>query len=51
VRLAVGIENADDLIADLAQALDQTFGTTTLLTASPSELLPFVIHERLPGLR
>jgi len=51
VRLAVGIENADDLIADLAQALDQTFGTTTLLTASPSELLPFVIHERLPGSR
>ena len=26
VRLAVGIEDAGDLIADLAQALDQTFG-------------------------
>ena len=51
VRLAVGIENADDLIADLARALDQTFGTTTLLTTSPSELLPFVIPERLPGWR
>jgi cystathionine gamma-synthase len=51
VRLAVGIENVDDLIADLAHALDQTFGTTTLLTTSPSELLPFVIPERLPGWR
>jgi cystathionine gamma-synthase len=50
VRYAVGIENADDLVADLAQALDKTFGTTTLLTSSPSELLPFVIPaERLPG--
>ena len=49
VRLAVGIESADDIIADLAQALDQTFGTTTLLSASPSELLPFVIPERLSG--
>jgi cystathionine gamma-synthase len=49
VRLAVGIENADDLIIDLARALDQTFGTTTLLTKSPSELLPFVIPERSPG--
>jgi cystathionine gamma-synthase len=50
VRYAVGVENADDLITDLARALDQAFGTTTLLTASPSELLPFVIPaERLPG--
>jgi len=49
VRLAVGIESADDIIADLAQALDQAFGTTTLLTTSPSELLPFVIPERLTG--
>ncbi len=48
VRLAVGIESSDDIIADLAQALDQTFGTTTLLTTSSSELLPFVIPERLP---
>jgi cystathionine gamma-synthase len=51
VRLSVGIENADDLIADLAHALDQSFGTTTLLTAAPSELLPFVIPERLPSSR
>jgi cystathionine gamma-synthase len=51
VRLSVGIENADDLIADLAHALDQCFGTTTLLTAAPSELLPFVIPERLPSSR
>jgi cystathionine gamma-synthase len=50
IRLAVGIENADDLILDVARALDQVFGTTTLLTASPSELLPFVIPESLPGL-
>jgi cystathionine gamma-synthase len=49
VRLAVGIESADDIIEDLAQALDQAFGTTTLFTTSPSELLPFVIPERLPG--
>ena len=49
VRLAVGIESVDDIIADLAQALDQTFGTTTLLTKSPSDLLPFVVPERLPG--
>ncbi len=49
VRLAVGIESAHDIIADLAQALDQTFGTTTLLTTNPSELLPFVIPEQLPG--
>lgn len=49
VRLAVGIESANDIIADLAQALDQTFGTTTLLTTSSSDLLPFVISERLPG--
>ncbi|GAB4545302.1 MAG: PLP-dependent aspartate aminotransferase family protein [Anaerolineae bacterium] len=49
VRLAVGIESVDDIIADLAQALDQTFGTTTLLTTSPTELLPFVIPDRLPG--
>ncbi len=27
VRLAVGIEDVHDLVADLAQALDQTFGT------------------------
>jgi cystathionine gamma-synthase len=49
VRLAVGIENADDIIADLAHALDQAFGTTTLLAASQSELLPCVIPEQLPG--
>ena len=48
VRLAVGIESTDDIIADLAQALDKTFGTTTLLTTSSPELLPFVIPERLP---
>ena len=25
IRLSVGIENADDIIADLAQAMDKTF--------------------------
>jgi hypothetical protein len=30
VRLAVGIESADDLLADVAQALDQTFQPETL---------------------
>jgi len=49
VRLAVGIENVEDLIADLARALDRVFGTTTLLTASPSEMLPFVLREQFPG--
>ena len=49
VRLAVGIESAEDLIADLARALDHVFGTTTLFTTSPSEMLPFVLRERLSG--
>ncbi len=30
VRLAVGVEAADDLLADVAQALDKTFATETL---------------------
>ncbi len=30
VRFAVGIEDSDDIIADVTQALDQTFDTTTL---------------------
>jgi cystathionine gamma-synthase len=46
VRLAVGIEDADDLVADLAQALDETFGTTTFLKASPAKLQPFVVSEK-----
>lgn len=33
VRLAVGIEASDDLLADLAQALDKTFQTETLFHA------------------
>ena len=33
VRYAVGIESADDLLADLAQALDKTFQTETLFQA------------------
>jgi cystathionine gamma-synthase len=34
VRFAVGIEDVQDLVADLAQALDQTFGTETLSSIS-----------------
>jgi len=30
VRFAVGVESADDILADLAQALDKTFNTETL---------------------
>jgi cystathionine gamma-synthase len=33
VRLAVGIESADDLLADLTQALDTTFGTVPAVHA------------------
>lgn len=33
IRLAAGIESADDLLADLAQALDKTFQTTTFFQA------------------
>ncbi|MFQ5614806.1 MAG: trans-sulfuration enzyme family protein, partial [Anaerolineae bacterium] len=43
VRLAVGIEDAGDLIADLAQALDKAFGTQTLLTTFPIENGVFVL--------
>ena len=28
VRLAVGVEDVDDLIADLGQALDRTYGSS-----------------------
>lgn len=34
VRLAVGLESADDLLADLAQALDQTIRTETFFQPS-----------------
>ena len=34
VRLAVGLESADDLLADLAQALDKTFQTETFFQPS-----------------
>lgn len=43
VRLALGIEDPDDLIADLAQALDKTFGTQTLFSAAPSKNGVFVL--------
>lgn len=49
VRLAVGIEDADDVIADLSQALDYTFGSTTPRTAPLSEPRPVAVSEPLPG--
>lgn len=39
VRLAVGVEDVADLLADLAQALDQTFGTETTTATQPVERL------------
>ncbi|MBN1991931.1 MAG: aminotransferase class I/II-fold pyridoxal phosphate-dependent enzyme [Anaerolineae bacterium] len=48
VRLAVGIESADDLLADLAQALDKTFQTETLFQAIDGEakVTPAVIYRQ-----
>jgi cystathionine gamma-synthase len=45
VRLAVGIESADDILADLAQALDKTFQTETLLqtTNGKDRAVPVVV--------
>ena len=37
VRLAVGVEDVEDLLADVAQALDQAFGTETLPSVLPVE--------------
>jgi cystathionine gamma-synthase len=39
VRLALGIEDVHDLIADLAQALDRTFGTETVFGLDHGETL------------
>jgi len=48
VRLAVGIESADDLLADLAQALDRAFQTETLFQCvnGRGQVLPVVIYRR-----
>ena len=48
VRLAVGIESADDLLADLAQALDQTFQTETLFQTvnGHGRVTPVVMYRR-----
>jgi cystathionine gamma-synthase len=47
VRLAVGIESADDLLADLAQALNQTFQTETFFQAvnGKSQTTPVVFAK------
>jgi cystathionine gamma-synthase len=48
VRLAVGIESPDDILADLAQALDQTFETETFFQAvnGNGRVAPMVLYRR-----
>ncbi len=48
VRLAVGIESAADLLADLAQALDKAFQTETLFQAEngSERVTPVVIYRQ-----
>lgn len=48
VRLAVGIESADDLLADLAQALDKAFETETFFQAvnGSGRVMPAVMVRR-----
>ncbi len=48
VRLAVGIESADDLLADLAQALDKAFHTETLFQCvnGSGRVVPMVLQRR-----
>ncbi len=48
VRLAVGIESVDDILADLAQALDKAFKTETLFQAEPNggRVSPLVMYRR-----
>ncbi|MEM7346166.1 MAG: aminotransferase class I/II-fold pyridoxal phosphate-dependent enzyme, partial [Chloroflexota bacterium] len=48
IRLAVGIEAADDLLTDLAQALDKTFETETLFQTdlTNGQVIPAVIRRQ-----
>jgi hypothetical protein len=48
VRLAVGIESADDLLADLAQALDNAFQTQTYFHSvnGSGRVAPVVVYRR-----
>ena len=48
VRLAVGIESTDDLLADLAQALDKAFQTETLFqtVGEDAQVTPVVIYRQ-----
>jgi cystathionine gamma-synthase len=48
VRLAVGVESAEDILADLAQALDKAFNTETLFQAvnGTGRVLPVVMYRR-----
>lgn len=43
IRLSVGIESADDLLADLAQALDRTFQAEKRVPQSQGQVSPVVI--------
>ncbi len=46
IRFAVGVESADDILADLAQALDKAFNTETLfqqLNGDGSKVAPVVV--------
>jgi cystathionine gamma-synthase len=50
IRLAVGIESAEDLLQDLAQALDKTFRTETLFRSvnnGHERVMPVIIHRQL----
>jgi len=48
VRLAIGIESVDDLLADLAQALDKAFHTETLFQTvnGNRQVAPLVMQRR-----
>ncbi|RMF01232.1 MAG: hypothetical protein D6768_11050, partial [Chloroflexi bacterium] len=48
VRLAVGVESAEDLLADLARALDGAFNTETLFRAvnGSGKVSPVVMYRR-----
>jgi cystathionine gamma-synthase len=49
VRFAVGVESADDILADLAQALDKAFNTETLFqqtNGGGGKVSPVVMYRR-----
>lgn len=49
IRFAVGVESADDILADLAQALDKAFNTETLfqqLNGDGSKVAPVIVFRQ-----